>query len=138
MKKIWVMDPHSGGKKIPEAEKPVIQRRILAYAEEHYAGKFRSIDIRFKGAFCYIDAYEEPYVDPKQAFTNTGETPEQYIERLRSIPTHLCRLRYFGLERWNVAFYTYSHEQYERSFFNTGKWIGTLEEGFEVGAIYLN
>jgi hypothetical protein len=52
-------------------------------------------------------------------------------------PTHLCRLRHFGPERWSVAFYKYSDECYEPSFLESGQMVGTPEEGFDVGAVYL-
>ena len=55
-----------------------------------------------------------------------------------TVPTHLCRLRYFsGHGEWSVAFYTYRHERYEPSFFASGEALGTPEEGFDVGAVYL-
>ncbi len=62
MMKVWVNDPHSGGVKIPEKVKQRTKQRILAYAEQHYAGKYIRIDVRFKGHFCYIDAYKLMYV----------------------------------------------------------------------------
>ena len=68
----------------------------------------------------------------------SGETREQWIERLRNTPTHLCRIRYFGNEeRWTFAFYTYAHEKYEPSFFITGDDHGTPEEAFETSAPFL-
>lgn len=68
-----------------------------------------------------------------------GESREEHLARLRSIPTHLCRLRYFGDEdRWSMAFYTYSHETYEPCFFDNGAWHGTPEEAFDTSAVYLN
>ena len=137
MKKIWTLDPQSGGKNIPENEKPVIRKQILAYAEANYQGKYSKIDIKFKGVFCYIDAYTEPYVGKKHSTADFGETREQYINRLRNTPTHLCRLRYFSIDRWSMAFYTYSHERYEPCLFSKGDWFGTLEEGFDIGAVYL-
>ena len=60
--KVWVKDPHSGGVKIPERIKGTVRKRILDYAEKHYAGRYTRIDVRFKGYFCYIDAYTEPVV----------------------------------------------------------------------------
>ena len=36
----WVYDPHRGGVKIPECIKERTRQRILAYAEEHYHGKY--------------------------------------------------------------------------------------------------
>jgi hypothetical protein len=62
VRKMWVYDPQSGGKKIPDAIKPRLGQRILDHAEKHYAGKYSRIDIRFWGQFCYIDAYTDPYV----------------------------------------------------------------------------
>jgi hypothetical protein len=133
----WVFDPHSGGTRIPLSLKEPTKRRIFAHAEKHYAGKYTRLDVRFKGALCYIDAYTEPDTrgSPWKA---TGETREEFVERLRKQPTHLCRLRHFGQDhRWSVAFFTYSHERYEPSFFASGEQFGTPEEGLDVGAVYL-
>jgi len=49
------------------------------------------------------------------------EAREQYFERLRNSPLHLCRLRHFGPDRWSLAFYTYSQERYEPAFFGSGE-----------------
>ncbi len=137
-KKVWVYDPHSGGVKIPEAVRERTRSRILAHAEKHYAGKYTRIDVRFHGQLCYIDAYTEPCVSPDFDPAVFGESREEYIERLRNTPTHLCRLRYFGDEnRWSMAFYTYSHEKYEPSVFDNGTFHGTPEEGFDTAAVYL-
>jgi hypothetical protein len=132
----WVFDPQAGGKKIPESLKEQTKKRILAHAENHYAGRYTRLDIRFKGALCYIDAYTEPSTrgSPWKA---TGETREQFVERLRSNPLHLCRLRHFRPDRWSIAFFTYSHERYEPTIFASGAQFGTPEEGLDVGAFYL-
>jgi hypothetical protein len=61
-RKVWVYDPHSGGVNIPDRVKPRIRQRILNHANKHYSGKFNRIDVRFRGKFCYIDAYIEPFV----------------------------------------------------------------------------
>lgn len=132
----WVYDPHSGGVKIPERVKQDTRRRLLAHAEKHYAGRYTRLDIRFKGPFCYIDAYCEPAA-PASTWTDKTETREQFLERLRNTPTHLCRLRHFAADRWSVAFYTYSHETYEPTFLPSGEAEGRPEEGFDVGAVYL-
>jgi hypothetical protein len=92
--------------------------------------------VRFKGALWYIDAYTEPG-STGTPWRIMRETKEQYLDRLRSTPTHLCRLRHFGSDRWSVAFFTYSHERYERCFLRSGEMIGTPEEGLDVGAVYL-
>ncbi len=136
--RVWVYDPHSGGKKIPAAVRNRTRQRILEYAEKGYAGLYNRIDVRFRGKFCYIDAFTEPYVTEDFPPPGFPESREEYIERLRSTPTHLCRLRYFGDEdRWTMAFYTYSHEKYEPSVFHSGDTHGTPEEAFDVGAVYL-
>ena len=114
------------------------RNRILAYAKKHYSGKYTRIDVRFRGQLCYIDAYTEPYVPPDFDVSVFDESREEYIERLRNFPTHLCRLRYFGDEdRWSMAFYTYSQEKYEPCAFNNGSFHGTPEEAFETSAVYL-
>ncbi len=137
-RRMWVYDPHSGGVKIPEPVRARTKDRILAHAKKHYAGKYTRIDVRFHGQLCYIDAYKEPYVSPTFDPQVLGESVEEYRERRRNTPTHLCRLRYFGDEnRWSMAFYTYSNEKYEPCFFDTGADHGTPEEAFDVGAVYL-
>lgn len=114
---IWMLSPHAGGSRIPPSLQDVTRRRILGHADAHYAGRYDRIDVRFRGAFCYIDAYLEPDSE---------------------IPIHLCRIRYFaGQDRWSLAFYTYSHERYEASIFPTGDAFGTPEEALDVGAVYL-
>ena len=60
-KKRWVYDPHSGGVKIPKAVQERTRYRIIAYAEKNFSGKFARIDVRFRGALCYVDAYTEPF-----------------------------------------------------------------------------
>ena len=114
-----------------------MRKRILEHAEKNYQGKYLRIDVRFRGALCYIDAFEEPDVGKEHATACFGESREEYIERLRNTPVHLCRLRHFGADRWTVAFYTYSHERYEPCVFPTGDWFGTPEEGFDIGAQHL-
>ena len=132
----WVYNPHTGGKSIPFAVKARTERRILDYAARHHPGKFTRIDVRFRGALCYIDVYTERGLPPGAA-PPPGETRDQWIERLRNIPTHLCRIRYFGNEdRWSFAWYTYAHEKYEPGFLITGEEHGTPEEAFETSALF--
>src|ERR1017187_3509252 len=116
----WYYNPHTGGKKIPPAVQERTRDRIVRYANQHHAGRFIRIDVRFRGALCYIDEYTDPGEMPGEP--PSGETREQRIERLRNTPTHLCRIRYFGdPDRWSFAFYTYAHEKYEPSFLLTGE-----------------
>ena len=132
----WVLDPDRGGKPIPEPVKRRTEERLQRYAAEHFAGRFTRLDIRFRGQFCYVDAFTEP--EPLTASwppPDWPETREEYQERLRNTPTHLCRLRYFGdEERWGFAFYTYSHERYELSIFPDGDFLGPPEDAFQASA----
>lgn len=137
-RKVWVFDPDSGGIKIPDSVKNAIERRINNIAEKHFKGKYTRLDIRFKGQFCYIDAFQEPEVSEDWPPKDWAETREEYIERLRKTPTHLCRLRYFGDDRWGFAFYTYSSEKYELSVFPNGEFLGKPEDAFMASAVYLN
>jgi hypothetical protein len=134
----WVRDPDHGGVNVPPAVRARVAERIRRYAEKHYAGKYTRLDIRFRGPFCYVDAFTEPDEPSPELLKITRETREQYLERQRSFPLHLCRLRYFGNEEeWSLAFYTYSNERYELCVFRSGSFYGTPEEGFEIGATYL-
>ena len=136
----WVFAPDSGGKRIPEAVRWQTEERLQRYAEQHFAGRYTRLDIRFRGQFCYVDAFTEPQ-PPTASWppADWPETREQYVERLRNTPTHLCRLRYFGdEERWGFAFYTYSNERYELAVFPSGEFFGPPEDAFRVSAeLYL-
>jgi len=134
-----VRDPDAGGVKIPEAVRRRTEERIRRYAEQHFAEKYIRLEFRFRGQFCYIDAYTEPVDSPGWPPPDWPESREEYLERLRNRPTHLCRLRYFGdEERWGFAFYTYSNEKYELAMFPSGDFYGTPEEAFDTAAgVYL-
>lgn len=134
----WVFTPDRGGKPIPDAVKRRVEARLDRYAAEHFAGRYTRLAIRFKAQFCYIDAYTEPA--PRAAmWPGATETLEEYMERLRNTPTHLCRLRYYGdEERWGFAFYKYSDEKYETSIGPSGDFFVTPEAGFHTAAeVYL-
>lgn len=135
-KKQWIFDPDSGGQRIPEAVRRRTEDRIRNYAQQHFAGRYTRLDIRFRDQFCYIDAYTEPEPpDPSWPPPGWRETREEYLERLRDTPTHLCRLRYFGgEERWGFGFYTYSDERYTLSVFPSGEFLGPSEQAFQVAA----
>ena len=138
-RRVWMRDPDAGGVKIPDAVKRRATQRIRRYAEQHFAGSFTRLEIRFRGKSCYVDAYTEPEASPDWPPPDWPESREEYLERLRNTPTHLCRLRYFGdEERWGFAFYTYSNERYELSIFPSGDFYGTPEEAFDTAAsVYL-
>ncbi len=135
----WVRGPDIGGTKISDAVKMRTEARIRKYAEENFAGRYEKLEIRFRGHFCYIDAYTEPEMPgPDWPPKDWPETREEMIERLRNTPTHLCRLRYFGdEEKWGFAFYTYSGEKYELSIFPSGEFYGPPEDAFEASSLYL-
>jgi hypothetical protein len=140
VRKQWVFDPDYGGVKVPEAVKRRTEERIRRFAETHFAGRYTRLDIRFRGQFCYIDAYKEPEpLGPGWPPADWPESREEYLDRLRNTPTHLCRLRYFGNEEgWGFAFYTYSNERYELSMFPSGEFYGPPEDAFQVSAqLYL-
>ncbi len=130
--------PDAGGTTIPSDVRQGTERRVRDYAERQYAGTFSQLGIRFHGALCYIDAYVEPEPPSRGPLRVLGETREEYFKRVRQVPLHLCRLRYFGGQRvWSMGFYTYSNGRYELCTFPNGTFYGTPEEAFEVGAAYL-
>lgn len=135
----WVFDPNSGGIKIPSTVQADVEKRIHRIAEKEFKEKYTRLEIRFKAQFCYMDAYTEPVVQKDWPPDNDIETRVEYYERLRNTPTHLCRLRYFGNDKWGFAFYTYSHNQYELSVYDDGQFTGKPERAFLISAnVYLN
>ena len=61
------------------------------------------------------------------------ETREEYLERMRSTPVHLCRLRYFGEDRWGFAFL---HTAMRNTIVCLSRWaiLGNTEEAFITSA----
>jgi hypothetical protein len=43
----WVLDPHSGGTKIPPRMHETLKRKITDHATKKYSGKFERINVRF-------------------------------------------------------------------------------------------
>ncbi len=113
--KVWCLDPQSGGTKIPREHYSSIEDQIETYARKQ-AWYHPSIKIqaRFRNQFCYLDSIE-----------NGG------------IIAPLVRLRYFGTNRWTLAFYTYSNEKYKPCIFRNGSWYGSIEGAIDIGSIYL-
>lgn len=134
----WTFSPQSGGTRIPPSKQAEVRQRLERYAARNYTGRYSRLDIRFRGALCYMDAYQEPKPLDRRLLDVTGESEEEYFTRMRNTPIHLGRLRYFGADRWSYAFYTYSHERYEPAFFPSGEWFGSPEEAMDVGAMYLD
>jgi hypothetical protein len=100
----WMFDPDSGGKKIPLAVQTDIQKRIQNVAEEQFQDRYTCLDIRFRSQFCYVDAYVQPKTSENWPPPDWPETREEYLERMRKTPVHLCLLRYFGSDEWGSAF----------------------------------
>jgi hypothetical protein len=121
---------------VPAGVQERVRRRLTACAEANFAGKYARLDVRFRGAYCYVDAYQEPSLPAGFPWPGCTETPEEYVERLRDTPLHLCRLGYLGSEDvWAVAMYTYSGERYEPCYFGDGI---ALEDAFVlIAQLYL-
>jgi hypothetical protein len=137
-RRIWAWNPHIGGTRIPPAVRERTERRIRTHAESRYAGTFTELSVRFHGALCYVDALTEPERPSRALLRALGETQQQYMARVRAVPLHLCRLRYFGNEdAWSLAFFAYSSETYEPCVFPNGGFHGTPEAALDVGAVYL-
>ncbi len=137
-KRMWVLDPHSGGNKIPDPVRLDTVERLEKHAATHFAGRYTRLEIRFRGPLCYIDAFTEPAEPSKGLLEATGETRAEFLERMNSSPLHLCRLRYFDRDRWSLAFYTYSNEKYTPCAYRNGTFFGTPEEALDIGGLYLN
>jgi hypothetical protein len=132
--KQWMLDPNSGGIKIPLALQADVEKRIRTVEEKEFKGKYTRLQVRFKNQFCYIDAYTEPVLTHKWPPANWPEPREEYAERLQNTPTHLRRLRYFGNDKWGSAFYTYSNDKYELSMYDDGQFTGKPEHAFLISA----
>jgi hypothetical protein len=129
-----VFNPNSGGIMIPPLVQEDVQKRIRKVAEEQFAGQFIRLEITFRDQFCTIDAYAEPVLTKDWPPADGSETREEYAERLRTAPIHLCRLRYFGEDRWGFAFFAYNSEKYELSVFSDGEFVGQPEDAFITSA----
>ncbi len=59
-RKVWTFTPHLGEEKITPSIQVEVRKRINDHAEKNYAGQYSRLDIKFRGALCYIDAYRDP------------------------------------------------------------------------------
>jgi hypothetical protein len=117
---------------IPEHARVALRQRLERHALGQWKDNCRAIDVRFRGSFAYVDAFEKnPWHPP--------DTPQETRDLIDATPKRLCRLGYLGSpNRWSFAFYTYSNESYEPSFLPSGSFEGTLEEAFDCAAgVYL-
>jgi hypothetical protein len=118
MKRQWVFDPHSGGVKISQSRKVEVENRINRYANRNLKDKCDRVEVRFRGALCYVTAWRT---------ASDGE----------GFRFPLCRLRHFDMERWSMALFTWSNEKYEPCIFPPGEWFGTIEDCLELGTTFL-
>lgn len=118
MKRQWVFDPHSGGVKIGPHRKAAIEDRINRYADQNLKAKWDMIEVRFRGALCYVTALR----------TESGG---------EEFPFPLCRLRHFDMERWSISLFTWGNEKYEPCILPNGEWFGTIEDCLEIGTTFL-
>ena len=91
--------------KVPD---DVMQRttgRIERYADENFKGQYVRLGVRFRGQFCYVDAFTDP---GPNVVVGRGESKSERRQQLLNIPTKMHRLRYFGDEdAWSMAFFGY-------------------------------
>ncbi len=102
MKKYWVYDPQSGGVIIPKKQFDEIKARIISHMAKIAPNVVA--DIKLKSQFCYVNTVEDGHIMP------------------------VCRMRYFDINRWSFAFYTYSNETYQPCLPLSGKDNDTVEE----------
>jgi hypothetical protein len=117
---------------IPEHARLTLRKRLERHVLHRWDDHCRSIDVRFRGSFAYVDALQ-------RNGWHLSDTPQETRDLIDATPTRLCRLGYLGsLDRWAFAFYKYSDEIYEPSFLPSGEFEGTPEEAFDCAAgVYL-
>lgn len=110
--------------KPPEQAVLRLKKRLAEHVRNHWPDKVKSISVRVRGGFVYIDA-ELSGVAGSPEDEEDGEQP-------------LCRLRYLGDDdRWEFAFYSWSRGLqggYEPSYLNNGQPFGTPEQCFDCAA----
>lgn len=115
MKKVWCFAPQTGGDKISPDKFQAIMAKVEAHEKKQpWYPRFK-LKIRFKGQFCYLDAFK------------AGEAP---------FP--IGRLRFFDRDDWSLAFYAYSSETYRPCIFSDGRELGKLEDAINICAVYLH
>lgn len=109
--------------KPPERVIGRLEQRLREHVQKHWPDKVRSLSVRARGAFVYVDAE-----------LTSSQVPEDEEEGEQPV----CRLRYMGSDdTWEFAFYTWSRGirgGYEPSFLNNGQPFGTPEECFDCAA----
>jgi hypothetical protein len=129
-RRIWVFNPKPRSP-IPQQVREELADRLLRYAEKRWRGRVRKLLLRFRGPYAYVAATQAE---------RGGRAPItvcRYSEK-GEVPTELCRLGFLGgMERWEYAFYSYSHERYERSVCASGSFVATPEEALDSSAVYV-
>lgn len=122
-------------KNIPDTIRWELRGRIQEYAKKHFKGKYTHIDVRFRGALCYLDAYCDPCVRSEALPRLDTREYREYLKTHENKVTYLCRLRYLGSrDDWGFDFFTYSSNKYEPSVFLSGLPTGTPEDAFDIAA----
>ncbi|WP_435079853.1 hypothetical protein [Halococcus sp. AFM35] len=117
---------------IPEPVRRTLTDRLETHARTAWSERCARVDVRFRGDYAYIDAFESnPWIRP--------DASEEEQERIRQTPTKLCRLAWSGdADSWEFAFYKYSDERYEPSITLDGSFVGSPESCFDTAAqLYL-
>lgn len=113
--------------KPPERTLNLLEQRLKDHVKKKWAGKVKSLSVRVRGVFVYIDA---EITKPKRSFAFAGQDDEG--------EQPLCRLRYLGCEdEWEFAFFSWSRGArggYEPSYLNNGQPVGPPEECFDCAA----
>jgi hypothetical protein len=127
-------------KSIPDSIRRELPGRIVSYAKKHFKGKFTHMDVRFRGTFCYVDAYCDLSVRSEELPRPDTREYREFLKTHEDKVTHLCRLRYLGSrDNWGFDFFAYSSMKYEPSVFLSGLPTGTPEDAFDLAAsIYLS
>lgn len=117
---------------IPEQARRALTNRLDAHARTAWSERCARVNVRFRGEYAYIDAFESnPWFGP--------HTTEEDKERIRQTPIKLCRLAWTeDPDSWGFAFYKYSDDRYEPSIMLDGSFTGSPESCFDTAAqLYL-
>jgi hypothetical protein len=102
----------------------LVERRLQEHVRKKWSGKVKSLSVRSRGAFVYVDA----------ELVASGQDGDEDDDREQPV----CRLRYLGSDdQWEFAFFSWSrglNGGYELSYLNNGQPVGSPEECFDCAA----
>jgi hypothetical protein len=126
----WIWAPPK--RAIPKEVQDTLRNLLEKHAYTKWKKVCRKVEVRFRGAYAYVDAF------PVKTDYPHGATADQRA-RIDATPVSLCRLGYLGdPDRWEYAFFKYSDEKYEPSISISGDFTATPEEAFDTSAgVYL-